>query len=424
MASHAVLALVPALVVGLGSTTAWAEDGIPTPDTPTGILVCPPEGNPLSVYDGEPRVSETIFANYDGAQLSSGQDNAPNNTTEFSPCAGNMPAYGEGSKRTASFQALVAHYAPFAIDVTDSRPGAGTYSMVMATPSSCYSSFGVSPIDCGDRNPNSVAFCFIGENDGFSAAEHGACMAHELGHSFGLEHVDDLGDIMNPLIHPGTMTFKDQCIAITGNQYCSSEHAQHCSSGQQNSYQELMGLFGPGAPDTGPPSVEITYPNDGDTFDEGASFAITVEASDDRGVLKVDLYNDGSLQSSDTTEPWGWGITNIPAGAYSFHAVAMDAAGNETTSNTVSIEVGASGGDDDNGDDGGGDDGGGDDGGGDDSGGDGGGDDPDSLPPGLDEWGEDRDAGCGCTATPASHAVWLFLLVAPPLVGRRRELEP
>jgi MYXO-CTERM domain-containing protein len=237
------------------------------------------------------------------------------------------------------------------------------------------------------------------------------------------------------------MVFKDQCIAITGGSYCSSYHAQHCGSSQQNDHQELMGLFGPSSPDVAPPTVEITYPNDGDTFEEGADFTITVEANDDTGVVSIDLYNNGSMQSTDDASPWGWDIENIPEGSYAFHVIAFDQAGNEATSNTVNIGVGAV--PPDPGDDGGTGDGGGDDGGdgdtggdgGDDGGGDGGddgGDDgdggdepfepdegPGSLPPGYGDMGADRDLGCGCGTSPRAGSLWLLMLAGLPFVRRR-----
>jgi len=441
--------LLPALLIGLGANTARAEEPDEPRDPDTPYLLCPPGGPPLSIYDGEPRVSSTIFANFDGATLSSGQDHAPSNTTQISECVGSFAAYGGGSKRTASFQALVTHYEPFDIGVTDTRPGGNSYAMIMAGPSNPFGGgvLGISPVDCGDQNPNNISFAFISANDSLSASMHGACMAHELGHAFGLEHVNDSGDIMNPSINQGTMVFKDQCISITGGSYCASQHAQHCGSSQQNDYQELMGVFGPSSPDVAPPTVEITYPNDGDTFEEGADFTITVEANDDKGVVSIDLYNNGTMQSTDNAAPWGWDIENIPEGSYSFHAIAFDQAGNEATSNTVNIGVGAApppdpgddggtgddGGDGDTGGDDGGDDGdtGGD--GGTDDGGDGGGDDgaddggqpfepdegPGSLPPGYGDMGVDRDLGCGCGASPRAGSLWLLMLVGLPFARRR-----
>ena len=109
---HILIALPPALVVGLGSGTtsaAGGEDAQP----PAGRPICPPGGPPLGLYDGEPRASTILFANFDGAQLTSGTDNAPSGKTQISSCAGNLAAYGSGSKRGAAFQAFQFYEAAF-----------------------------------------------------------------------------------------------------------------------------------------------------------------------------------------------------------------------------------------------------------------------------------------------------------------------
>jgi len=415
-------------VVGLAASTALAGDGndnATAEDTPTEprdgqLLMCPPGGPPLSTYDGIPRVSSTLFVNFDGATMSSGMDDAPSNTTQISQCVGSFAAYGGGSKQDAAFQAVQAHYEPFDLPLVNTRPGGNDYCMVMTGPTNPFGGgvLGISPLDCGDQNPKSISFSFVSANDPYSASLQGTVIAHEVAHAFGLDHVNDPGDVMNPSVSEQTMVFKDQCIS-TAQGSCPSHPG--CSQGQQNDYAELMQLFGPSQPDAGPPTVEITYPNDGDTFDVGASFTLTVEATDDRGVVQVDLYNNGTQQSSDNTEPWGWDIDNIPEGTYAFHVIAIDEAGNEATSDTVTIEVGAAGGDGGDGDDGSGDDG-GDDGGGDDGADDGGepydpGDGGD-LPPGYGD--EEGDEGCGCGTSPGTGSLGLLLLFGLPLVRRRR----
>jgi hypothetical protein len=418
MFGTSVAGALPALALALASATARA-DGDATPDAPTRYLLCPPEGPPLGIYDGEPRISDTIFVNFDGAEMKSGQDHAPSNTTQISNCARSLSPYGAGAKRDAAYQALVSHYEPFAIRLTDTRPDADSYCMVVATATSVFGNgvLGISPMDCGDQNPDNVSFAFVSESDQLSAPMHAATMAHELAHAFGLDHVNDTGDVMNPWIVETPMVFKDDCVPIAGTYYCSAEHQQYCPSAQQNDYQELMGLFGPAEPDTAPPIVEITHPNDGDTFEIGTDLTITVEASDDQAVAQIDLYVDGTLQSSDDAEPWGWDITNMQEGGYSFYATAMDAAGNEATSDTVSIHVGAT----DPGDDGGSGDGG-------DGHGDGGdaphepGDGDEDLPSGDGD--ADDEEGCGCRAPAGAKPAWLAVLMGLPWLLRRRATAP
>jgi len=393
-----------AALLGLGSRTVLAEE----PDD-TRLQICPPGGPRLSEYDGVPRVSEMMFINFDGGQMTSGMDHAPSNTTQISECVGSFAAYGGGSKRDATFQAVLAHYEPFDLVITDTRPGGDSYAMGMVGPSNPFEGgvLGISMMDCGDQNPNSVSFSFLSANDMYSASVQGTVIAHEIAHGFGLEHVNDPDDVMNPSVSVnGNPVFKNECIAIVQGM-CGGGHAG-CNSGQQNDHADLMSLFGPSEPDAGPPTVEITSPSDGDTFEVGADFTITVEADDDKGVVQVDLYNNGAQQGSDDTAPWGWEVENIPEGSYEFHVIAIDEAGNEATSDVVRIEVGAAA------DDGDGD--------GEDDGADDGGDEPyepggGDLPPGFGR--TERDEGCGCVTSPITAGPWLLLLVALPLARRR-----
>lgn len=97
--------------------------------------------------------------------------------------------------------------------------------------------------------------------------------------------------------------------------------------------------------DTVPPTVEITYPANGDVFPIGADFTITAEAMDDRNVTEAELY----LQIIGTDDeaqplfklfdpPYEYGVTNIPEGTYLFGFVVRDGP-NQGISNPVTIEV-------------------------------------------------------------------------------------
>ena len=97
--------------------------------------------------------------------------------------------------------------------------------------------------------------------------------------------------------------------------------------------------------DTNPPTVEITYPADGDVFDIGANFTITAEAMDDRYVTEAELY----LQIIGTDDaaqplfklfdpPYEYDVTNIPEGEYLFGFVVRDGP-NSAASLPVTITV-------------------------------------------------------------------------------------
>jgi MYXO-CTERM domain-containing protein len=381
-----------------------------------------------------------IFVNFDGAQLTAGSDNSKTNTTQISQLAGSFAAYGNGAKREAVMQATRENFAAYNIVITETRPASGDYVMNMTGPTNPFGGgvLGIAPLDCNDsQTHNNITYAFHSINDNFSAAVTATTIGQEVAHSFGLEHVNEPGDIMNPYNAGGNASFLDQCIAVEAGQngiVCGAQHAAQCGqSNVQNSHRELLELFGPDTPDTQPPTVQITSPSDGDVFGVGADFEIQVTAADDTGIAVLHLFNHGQQIESDDSEPYGWSVIGAPEGTYELHVEAHDLGGNIGLSNTVTVTVsdvpqGNTGGSGDGGsgaDDGASDDGsgpataGGEDDGGDDDGG----VDDNSLPSGYGR-GDELD-GCSCRSddvgTHRRPAAWMCLL-ALGLVRRRRTL--
>jgi hypothetical protein len=362
----------------------------------------------------------TIFVNFDGATLNSGWDDATTNTTQMNEFVGTFAPYGNDmTKRQAVLEAVRQDWAEYDMTVTDVRPASGQYTMNMTGPTNPFGGgvLGIAPVDCNDEQTHSnITFAFHSAGDQFSPAITATTIGQEVAHSYGLEHVDEPGDIMNPYNAGGDPIFNDACINIVQNIYCPNQHQAVCGSAyQQNAHQELLNLFGPAIADMGPPTVSISYPADGDTFEPGANFEVTVDAADDKGIDRVQLFNNGTALESDASEPYGWGVSNIPEGEYVLHVIATDQAGNEAMSNVVTIYVGSEPpamGDESGGGDG-------DDGGGSaDDGGDGADDgDTDALPPGLDDTG---DEGCGCRTTPRGDLLSLMGLGLLGFALRRR----
>jgi hypothetical protein len=297
-------------------------------------------GDPLPAKQG------VIFVNFDGATLNSGWDNSHTNTTQISQLAGSFAAYGAGAKRDAVMQAVRDDWAAYNVIVTDSRPQSGDYTMNMTGPTNPFGGgvLGIAPLDCEDaQTHNNITFAFHSANDQFSATIQATTVSQEVAHSYGLEHVNEPGDIMNPYNAGGDASFIDRCIQIVSNQgiVCTAQHAAQCGTGsQQNAHLELLTLFGPSAPDTQAPVVQIVSPKDGEFFEEGASFHIEVVATDDNVVDYVELYNNGDALGKDSSEPYGWAVTEIPAGVYELHVLAHDLAGNIGMSNVVTVSVG------------------------------------------------------------------------------------
>lgn len=398
---------------GLGQ---YRGDPVPVPADAPRLR---PAGAPVLAQPG------VIFVNFDGAQLSSGFDDSRNNQTQIGNLAGTFAPYGEGEKRIAVLQAVAVDWAAYDVTVTQTRPASGNYTMNMTGPTNPFGGgvLGIAPLDCDDsQTHNNITYAFHSANDMFSAAITATTIGQEVAHSYGLEHVDEPNDIMNPYNAGGDPTFIDNCIAVIQGGQCGAQHQEHCGSPvSQNAHRELLTLFGPGIPDTSVPVVSITSPTDGQEFPAGADFDIVVTAADtDSGIEQVQLFNNGEALQSDTSEPYGWPVGNAPSGPYEMYVEATDLAGNVAMSNTITIYVGVSapGADD------GGEGSGGVDAGNDDDGTEGNTDgDTDGDTDGSSDADADGDGGgCGCRSAPPSHGP-LSLLALLSVIGvvRRRD---
>lgn len=88
--------------------------------------------------------------------------------------------------------------------------------------------------------------------------------------------------------------------------------------------------------DTTPPTVAITSPADGASVTAG--FAVDVTATDDQGVLRVELAVDGALVGTDNSPPYQFTTAaDLAAGQHTLTATAYDAANQATATATVTI---------------------------------------------------------------------------------------
>lgn len=91
--------------------------------------------------------------------------------------------------------------------------------------------------------------------------------------------------------------------------------------------------------DTNAPKVSISSPEDGDQFSQGKSIKVKVDAKDDVEVAKVILLVDDKEQKADKKKPYSWKLKDLEPGEHELVAKAVDAAGNEAESETVTIRV-------------------------------------------------------------------------------------
>jgi uncharacterized repeat protein (TIGR02543 family) len=90
------------------------------------------------------------------------------------------------------------------------------------------------------------------------------------------------------------------------------------------------------------PSVTITSPADGATFTAPASITITATATDSDGsIAAVRFYHGTTLLATDSTSPYSYTWTGVPAGSYILTAQAQDNQGAVGTSTAIGITVSA-----------------------------------------------------------------------------------
>lgn len=89
-----------------------------------------------------------------------------------------------------------------------------------------------------------------------------------------------------------------------------------------------------------PPVVVITSPTAGSTFMEGATLPITVQATDDLGVVSVNFLVNGSIVFTDSEAPYEFSFT-VPVGSQTLTlgATALDTGGHTGTATNVVVHV-------------------------------------------------------------------------------------
>jgi hypothetical protein len=293
---------------------------------------------------GEPTV---LFLNFDGATLVAGNEDSRANVTTIGMLAGEYEPYGDDdAKREAVMQAVQDDWYPYNVTITDGRPDSGDYVMCMVGPSDVYpsSTLGIAPLDCGNRGTqNNVTFAFHSADDSHGAAATATTISQEIAHAFGLEHVSDPDDIMNPYNVGGDPTFTDDCLSVVDEPECSDQHVRSCdASSKQSSHRELLDLIGPRKPDEDGPGIEFESPEDGDEFAEDEAFDIVVLPDEELDVAQMDLFVDGSWVDSDDAPPYGWSVSDVAAGSYELYVEAVETDGRRVSTEVITVHVGVS----------------------------------------------------------------------------------
>ncbi len=357
---------LPTLLFLAGSpTTDLATD--PT-DTAEGALPMQP---PPGMFPQTPRApgdlqgpsgpvhlgDKILFVNFDGASMNACNSGPQNNCSSlfFGTV---LPYSGDAAKRASVIQIVRTRVQDFGITVTDTRPGSGDYDMEMVGDWAGASGQGFAgvapgPVDCFDNRGGEVSFTLeaAGTSDGIAEI-----ILQEVAHTWGLEHVDDQTDLLYPTTQGQNKTFKDECLTIVRlndngsttpvSGTCNAVHNQFCGSNVQNSYQELLAVFGPGVPDTTAPTVQILEPVDGATLEGDVNLRIGFADDQSPAIINATILiesssldgpveNDGAYAAPTELD---FPITDLPGGEYTITIDATDEEDNPA-SDSVTITV-------------------------------------------------------------------------------------
>ncbi|WAS97526.1 Ig-like domain-containing protein [Nannocystis punicea] len=292
-----------------------------------------------------------VFTNFDGGDMSfcgwGNNDPQDNCSTIFDGQV--LPFGGDLGRRAAVVQVMRNDLGKFNIHVTDVRPASGDYDMEMIgdwNPAPGGGFAGVAPsIDCFNGNGGEVSFTLD-----YTSSPTGIAKAvlQEIAHTWGLEHVESKSDLLYPTTQSvPDPTYVDECFQIVrldnnnepvpeNNIECPNQHSQFCNgSNYQNSYQELLQIFGPGAPDLTAPTLEITAPADGAEVEGKFDLKLTAADNQSPQLLVLTLKIDGP--SAAETDPTSWPspsdltfpITGLAPGEYTVTATVTDEDKNE-----------------------------------------------------------------------------------------------
>ncbi len=288
-----------------------------------------------------PHAGWIIYMNKNGGTFTPGNNDSrtnrssiPNQTSTIAPWNVTDAAWQQ------VMTCVKAQFAPFDVEVTDVDPGQVPHieSVVAGNPQDVgmqQGVGGVSPFtsDCSTI-PNSIVFTFaeVFGNDYQTVCE---VVAQEVSHSFGLDHEYLCSDPMTYLTGCGSKSFQNMDVP------CGEYSARTCACGQstQNSVAMLSARIGVGG-DTTPPTVTIQSPADGATVAPG--FTVSVDATDDNAVSRVELYIDGTLAATDDTAPFSF-VTDagMVLGTHQLETRAYDAKNVGSSTITVTVDQNA-----------------------------------------------------------------------------------
>jgi hypothetical protein len=255
--------------------------------------------------------------------------------------AASAPAISREDAIRSVVDRVRTYYRPYNLSVVSARPSSGPYTMsaiggshtLLGAPAG---STGLSTLDCANANPSNVVFTFGGDITPAFLGLIGVAysIAHEAGHSFGLEHTDNPSDLMYSVPMP-TVTI-DELFHLSfgsGNYsaYGTAGGGEACGrSGPLDNDQLLRAALGasPEGGDRTPPSLSWLFPPM-DVALAPPMVPLKVDADDDDGPVRVEVWRDAELVAVLSTPPYQT-VIPVSSGLVHITVEAIDAAANRT----------------------------------------------------------------------------------------------
>jgi hypothetical protein len=304
---------------------------------PRGVyVVVPPHPEVVPRAPGH----RVVFMNRMGGTFTPGYDNSSTNSSSIPSSTSHVSAWSYGDTKWNQLMTCVrTQFEPFDIEVTDVDPGSVPHveSVVGGTPGEVQMPQyvgGVSPFtyDCS-MIERSIVYTFSGVYGG-DVQSICETVAQETAHSYGLDHELYCPDPMTYLGGCGAKSFRDH------DAQCGEDSPRACACGAstQNSYQWMMARIGAGNQDDIAPNISFTQPAAGATVMAG--FGVVADASDNVGVVKVDLYVDGANLATDSAAPFEFTTpASLAPGAHNLEVRAFDAQGNmKSATRSVTVQ--------------------------------------------------------------------------------------
>ncbi|WP_300284965.1 Ig-like domain-containing protein [Nitrosomonas sp.] len=140
---------------------------------------------------------------------------------------------------------------------------------------------------------------------------------------------------INPDLTPADI---DQILATTSEDLGDPGFDQIFGNGRINAANAVNAAYTRLSVDRIAPVISIASPTGGTV---SGNVPVDVNYSDNKGVVRVDLYINGRKAIEDTQPPFAfaWDTTTVADGSYTLSAYAYDAAGNQGTSSAVKVTV-------------------------------------------------------------------------------------